>query len=89
MKNLRRLGAAVILTLALALSAFGGQIETPPCAAPEPGQIETPPCSIAPGDMNAPGATAPGDLATATVANTDTSFTELATDVFLNFLSLY
>ena len=88
MKDLRKLGAAVVLTFALALSAFAGQIPTPPCAAPAPGQIETPPCSAAPGEMDTPGvtSTAPGGM---TVANDDTSLTEIATDVLLNFLSLY
>lgn len=48
MKTLRRLCAAFVLTLALTLSAFGGQIETGVTTAPPPppdtaatGQIET------------------------------------------------
>jgi hypothetical protein len=45
MKKLRKLGAAVALTSLLGLSAFAGQLETPPCAPPEPGQLETPPCA--------------------------------------------
>ena len=57
MKNLKRLGAAVALTLALGISAFAGIILTPPCAPPEPGIILTPPCAdgqIAP-DPKTPG----------------------------------
>ena len=88
MKNLRKLGAAVVLTLALALSAFAGEIPTPPCAIPEPGQTETPPCAAAPGDMNTPGVTsAPGDMGP--MANDETSFTEIAAEVLLNFLPLF
>src|SRR6266403_1315945 len=45
MKNLRRLGAAVVLTFVLGLSAFAGEVETPPCASPVPGEVETPPCA--------------------------------------------
>ena len=88
MKNLRKLGAAVVLTAALALSAFAGETPTPPCAAPAPGQIETPPCSAAPGEMDTPGvtATAPGDT---TAASNETSLTRIATDVLLNFLPLF
>lgn len=88
MKNLRKLGVAVVLTCALGLPVFAGQIETPPCAPPEPGQIETPPCSSAPGDMDTPTAalTAPGDV---TFANSETSFGEIAANVFLTFLPLF
>ena len=46
MKNLKRLGAAVVLTLVLGLSTFAGDVETPPCAAP--GDVETPPCATQP-----------------------------------------
>ena len=42
MKNLNRLGAAIVLTFALGLSAYA---QTPLCAPPAPGQLETPPCS--------------------------------------------
>jgi hypothetical protein len=89
MKNLRKLGAAVLLTCALVLPVLAGQTDTPPCALPEPGQIPTPPCAEqqAPGDMNTPmsQSTAPSDLGTPT----ETSFTEIAADVLLNCLSLF
>ena len=45
MKNLRRLSATVVLTLAFGLSTFAGETQTPPCAPPEPGVLSTPPCS--------------------------------------------
>lgn len=85
MKNLRKLGATCVLTCILALSAYAGQIPTPPCASTEPGQIPTPPCAEqqAPGDMGTPTAsTATGDMGTL-------SFTEIAADVLLNFLPLF
>ena len=38
MKNLKRLGTTTVaLTFVLSLSAFAGQISTPPCAPPDPG----------------------------------------------------
>lgn len=62
MKNLKRLGATVALTLVFGLSALAGDIQTPPCAAPQPGIIESPPCAggqvapdpVVPGQMDAP-----------------------------------
>ena len=90
MKNVKKPSAAFVLTLALALSTFGGQTSTTPCVEPIPGQIPTPPCSAAPGDLNSDVAsTAPGDLGTATLANNETSLVDIATAALLNFLSLY
>jgi hypothetical protein len=91
MRNLQKLTAAVVLTFVLALSAFAGQTETPPCPVPEPGQTETPPCSAAPGDTNTSEvtSTAPGDMGGPTLANNDTSLGDIATAALLNFLSLY
>ena len=89
MKSLRKLIAGVVLTLALALSAFAGETQTPPCAAP--GQVDTSPCGAAPGDMSTAEvtSTASGGIGTPTLANNETSLTEIATDALLNFLSLY
>lgn len=90
MKQLRKVGAVVVLTLVLVLTVPAGQIETPPCAAPVPGQIETPPCASASGDMTTPGvdSTSPGDLASPTV-NGEISLTDFAADLLLKFLPLY
>jgi hypothetical protein len=59
MKNLKRLGVAVVLTFMFSLSVFAGEILTPPCAPPEPGEILTPPCAtqMASDDPTAPGQT--------------------------------
>jgi hypothetical protein len=42
MKNLRRLGSAVILLFVLGFSVLAGDVPTPPCV---PGEMPTPPCS--------------------------------------------
>jgi hypothetical protein len=91
MKNLRKLGSVVVLIFVLSLSVIGGQIPTPPCAPPEPGQIPTPPCAAAPGDIDTPGvtSTSSGDVVTPTAADGETSFTEIAADLFLSFLPLF
>ena len=62
MKNLRTLGAAVVLTFVLSLSAFAGDMNSPPCVPPAPGETHTPPCaaqmplddSTVPGEVNTP-----------------------------------
>lgn len=91
MKNLRKLSAAVVLACVFSLSAFAGETQTPPCAPPDPGETQTPPCAAAFGDMDTPTgvSTAPGDMGTPTLASTETSFTEIATDVLLSVLSLF
>ncbi len=87
MKNLRKLGGAVVLTLTFLSCAFAGQTDTPPCPIPEPGQTDTPPCSAAPLNVDTSGVTS--TTANTAVANDGTSLTEIATDVVLNILSLY
>jgi hypothetical protein len=88
MKNLRKLGVAVLLTCVLALSAFAGEIPTPPCV---PGQIDTPPCAAVRSDMGTPAeaSTAPGGMGGPTSASNETSFTEFAANVLLNVLPLF
>ena len=68
MQNLKNLGAAIVLTLALGVSAFAG-----PCAPPAPGIMEAPPCSAAPGQIETPPAasTAPGETSTPPAAFKD------------------
>ncbi|MDX6446111.1 MAG: hypothetical protein QOH71_3185 [Blastocatellia bacterium] len=71
MKNLKRLGVALALTFVLGVSAFAGEVNSPPCATPDPGEISTPPCaaaqmspdaSFAPGEVNAPPASNTVDI---------------------------
>jgi hypothetical protein len=87
MKSLRKFSAAVVLMCALGLSAFAGNVETPPC--PVPGEIETPPCittqvmpdeGVAPGEMNAP---------PAANAGTGYSVTEIALGAIQSMLSIF
>ena len=55
MGNLKRLFVSFTLMSVLAVAAFAGETESPPCA---PGQTSTPPCSSAPvtsGDDATPG----------------------------------
>ena len=47
MKNLKRLGVSVTLMCVLAVAAFAGEVNSPPCAPPEPGILNTPPCDAA------------------------------------------
>jgi len=68
MKNLKRLGTTVALTFVLSLSAFAGQISTPPCAPPDPGILDTPPCAAAP--LSADDSAAPGEISTPHASNT-------------------
>ena len=44
MRNLKQLIVCLSLTSVLALTAFAGETESPPCS---PGQTSTPPCSSA------------------------------------------
>ena len=91
MKNLRKSGAALVLTCALGFSALAGETSTPPCAEPVPGETSTPPCAAAPSDVDTPSSqsTTPGDMGTPSVTSNETSFTDIAADVLLNCLSLF
>jgi hypothetical protein len=86
--NLRRLGAVIALASVLAVSTFGGEMNTPPCPPPDPGEMNTPPCtstqitpddSFAPGEMNAPPATADDVV---TISETAMSFLLSALPLF-------
>ena len=89
MRKLRKLSAAIILTLVFVISALAGQTMTP-CPETDPGQTMTPcdpgqPTSV--GDST-PRVSAPGDLSTP-VANNENSFANYAADLLLNLLPLY
>ena len=80
MKSLKRLGAATILTFALALTAFAD------CVPPAPGEVLMPPCSAAQITPDDPVASAePSTSSTPGVI--EISVTTL--DVLLSALSLF
>ncbi|MDX6403022.1 MAG: hypothetical protein QOH70_477 [Blastocatellia bacterium] len=83
MKNLKRLGAAIALTFVLGLSAFAGDVDTPPCAAP--GEVETPPCATA--QMSPDASSAPGTALSTPASNTVDIVSVV--DAALNLLSLF
>lgn len=78
MKNLRKLGNTVVLTLALGLFAFAGETRTLACGSPDPGQIDTPPCAMAQAPTS--------DLVTPTK---EASLTEIAANVIFGIASLF
>jgi hypothetical protein len=84
MNSLKRLSAAVALTFVLGVSAFAGEISTPPCAPPAPGDINTPPCAAQAisDDSTAPGQT---DTPPASNAIDMPSFAEAAMNLLLLF----
>ena len=86
MKNLKRLCVAIALTLTIALSAFAGEIPSPPCPPPDPGEIPSPPCSVTQDVSD--DATAQAQ-ATATVTSDDLSITTLTVDVLQTVLFLF
>jgi hypothetical protein len=79
MKNLKRLGAAVVLTFVLALSAFAGDINAPPDPEPTPAACS----SGQTGDTN------PGDMSTQPSANNVSIFTEVTVDLLESVLLLW
>jgi hypothetical protein len=85
MKNLKRLGISVTFMFVLAVAAFAGETNTPPCAPPDPGETNTPPCAVAQMDV------APGETSTPPVSNTGTEFSvaDVAIDLLQSVLSLF
>ena len=86
MKNLKRLCVAIALTLTIALSAFAGEIPSPPCA---PGEIPSPPCSVAQNasdDSTVPGLT---NTTPSVVISDEYSVGELAIEIAQHWLSIY
>jgi hypothetical protein len=85
MKNLKHLGVALVLTFVLSLSAFAGEMSTPPCASPDLGEMSTPPCSTA--QPSSDDSAAPGDISTPPASNTVDIVSVV--DAALNLLSLF
>ncbi len=85
MKNLKRLSAVLALTFVLALSAFAGEMNSPPCPPPDPGEMNSPPCTSAqelPDDSLAPGQT--NSASTVAIIVTDA-----AIDILQSVLSIF
>lgn len=87
MKNLRRLGAATVLTFVLTLSALAGEVETPPCAPPIPGEVETPPC-VAHTALD-DSVTRAETLSPASNTGSESSVADTAIDILQSVLSLF
>ncbi len=85
MNNLRKLGAAAVLTFMLGLSALAGEIQTGPCSPTDPGIMQGPPCSDG---QAAPDPAAPGIIQTppAASAASDYLVTELAIGLLKSLL---
>ncbi|PYS24070.1 MAG: hypothetical protein DMF72_07100 [Acidobacteria bacterium] len=87
MKTLKRLSLTAALTTVLAVSAFAGEIQTPPCAPPEPGETHSPPCATA---QSAPDDSAtPGQPETMASASDAVSLGDFAVDVLQSVLLLF
>jgi hypothetical protein len=74
------------LTLTIALSAFAGEIPSPPCAPPDPGEIPSPPCSATQNVSD--DATAQAQAITRATSD-DLSVTTVTVDVLQAVLSLF
>jgi hypothetical protein len=86
MKNLKCLSASAVLICVLGLSAFAGDVQTPPCA---PGDVQTPPCSVA--QLTPDDSTAPGQTSTPPVSNAADMYSvaEVALSLLQSGLLLY
>ena len=78
MKQLKQFCAAALLTLAIGITAFAGDISSPAVMAPPP----------PPGDISSPAATspAPGDILTPGITSTTNPITDLTVMFLLSIL---
>ncbi len=86
MKNLKRLTAAVVLTFVLGLSAFAGEIETPPCAPPAPGETSAPPCT---GQVASDASATPGIISTPPASDAGYLVADAAISLFESLLPIF
>ena len=82
MEKLKRLAVSFTLMSVLAVSAFGGETASPPCA---PGETATPPCSSQSVDD---GSTALGETLAPPASNTAVDVTDI-TEAVMWALSLF
>jgi hypothetical protein len=90
MKTKKRLVAALVLTLFVAISGLAGETQTPPCV---PGQIDTPPCASAqaltPDETPMPSGGVLGQIPTPPSATDEEYLTEIASSMLFSILSLF
>jgi hypothetical protein len=88
MKNLKRLGVSVTLMCVLAVAAFAGTVNSPPCA-PEPGITNTPPCANASMTPNEPTASDETNSPPASNGVAEYSVSELGRNLIQHLLLLF
>ena len=81
MKNLRRLGISITLLCVLAVAAFAGDTNSPPCA---PGDTSSPPCASA--QMAPDDSVATGTVNSPPASEVEISITEVALDLLVRTL---
>ena len=88
MKNIRRLGLTITLTLVFASSGLAGEVSSPPCSPPDPGEMQAPPCSTAQLTSDDP---TPGQTSTPPSSNAVTEYVvvDTAIDFVESVLSLF
>jgi hypothetical protein len=84
MRNLKRFGISVALLCVLAMTAFAGETNSPPCT---PGETNSPPCSVA---QTAPDdSTAPPVTTSPSVVIDEYSIGELVIELAQHLLTIY
>ena len=83
MNNLRRLVVILCLTSVLAVTAFAGITEAPPCTS-DPGTTQGPPCATAP--LATDESTNPGQTETMPASDTTDYVVSVVEETLLQFL---
>jgi len=87
MKTLNKLGVAVAFTLVLSLPVLAGEIQSQPCAPPEPGQTETMPCNSA--QLTPDDSATPGQIVMPPSSGDAVTLADVAVDVVQGVLMLF
>ena len=83
MNNLRRLVVTLCLTSLLAITAFAGETESPPCTT-DPGTTQGPPCATA--QLATDDSTNPGQTETMPASDTTAYVVSVVEETLLEFL---
>ena len=87
MKILKTFSVSAVLTLVLAVAAFAGEMQSPPCAPPEPGEMQSPPCETA---QSAPDdSVTPGQTSAPPSSSDAVSLGDVAVDVVQSVLMIF